>query len=109
MLRELTTSNKSVNGYKAFEPLFPVTLIWIFSLIVLLVSWPRSRTHLTVQWTGGDQNIRIWCVLWKHSISGNQYCGSGFGSVGSVCFWTSRIRIRHYSARIWFGSGSFHQ
>ncbi len=34
-----------------------------------------------------------------------QCCGSVSGSVGSLCFWASRIRIRHYL----YGSGSFHQ
>ncbi len=38
--------------------------------------------------------------------SQTQCCRSRFGSIGSVCFWASRIRISHYLYGI--GYGSFH-
>jgi hypothetical protein len=31
----------------------------------------------------------------------NQCCGSGSVSVGSVCFWVSRIRIRIRKSQVW--------
>jgi hypothetical protein len=39
-----------------------------------------------------------------------QCCGSGFGSVGSVTLWASRIRIHHFlfGSGSGPGSGSFH-
>ncbi len=53
---------------------------------------------------GLKNQIRIDQTLFRsHNIVYRQCCGS----VGSVCFWASRIRIRHYL----YGSGSrsFHQ